>query len=160
MSAAPDRSHARVPSELRYDRAIAAAALIFAGAVFASLSFRYWPFTVDDAFIIARYAENLSRHHLLAWNPGLPPTEGFTGIILLSLLALADKLGLNTILTAKCVGVVGTLATALALFGFALRAQRQVLAGAFAAALYLLWPATAVHAVGAWKLPCTACVWC
>ncbi|MBZ0115678.1 MAG: hypothetical protein K8H88_01695, partial [Sandaracinaceae bacterium] len=37
-----------------------------------------WPFTIDDAFVTARYAERLARGQGYTMNDG-PPTDGVTG---------------------------------------------------------------------------------
>ncbi len=44
--------------------------------------------TVDDAYIAYRYGKNLLYTGELTWNPGDPPVEGYTGILLPSLAAL------------------------------------------------------------------------
>jgi hypothetical protein len=36
--------------------------------------------TVDDAYITYRYAQNLARHGELNWNVGQDPVEGYTGV--------------------------------------------------------------------------------
>ena len=38
--------------------------------------------TVDDAFISFRYAQNLVESGELNWNPGEDPVEGYTGVML------------------------------------------------------------------------------
>ena len=43
------------------------------------LLFPHW--TVDDAYITLRYAQNLVTHGHLTWNLGMAPVEGYTGIV-------------------------------------------------------------------------------
>lgn len=75
--------------------------------------FPHW--SVDDAFITCRYAENLARHGELTWNVGENPVEGYTGIVLPVLLALASRLGAPTLLASKSIGVAAYFASALLL---------------------------------------------
>jgi hypothetical protein len=54
-------------------------------------SFPRW--TVDDAYISYRYAQNLAHHGELTWNVGADPVEGYTGILMPVLLAVGIGLG-------------------------------------------------------------------
>ncbi|MFW5875338.1 MAG: hypothetical protein ACOCXM_01245 [Myxococcota bacterium] len=38
-----------------------------------------WPYTVDDAYIVARYAQHLADGHGYVMNPGADPSDGVTG---------------------------------------------------------------------------------
>lgn len=38
-----------------------------------------WPYTVDDAYIVARYAHHLAEGHGYVMNPGADPSDGLTG---------------------------------------------------------------------------------
>lgn len=50
-----------------------------AGAAVTGLGLWAWPYTVDDAYILARYATHLRTGHGYAMNPGGPVTDGITG---------------------------------------------------------------------------------
>jgi len=63
--------------------------------------------TVDDAYIYFRYAENLANHGDISWNIGETPVEGYTGIFWLVLLAGAIKLGISPIITTHVLGIIG-----------------------------------------------------
>lgn len=71
-----------------------------------------WPYTVDDAFIVARYASRLAQGHGYTFNAG-PPTDGVTGPLWLLPGWIATRLGLDPVHVAKCIGLLcSTLACA------------------------------------------------
>ena len=72
--------------------------------------------TVDDAFITYRYAENLARHGELTWNIGEEPVEGYTGVALPVLLAGLIQTGVQPVAVAKVMGALSHLARGLLLF--------------------------------------------
>jgi hypothetical protein len=126
------------------------AALVAAGAVLYALAalaiFPRW--TVDDAYITYRYAENLALHGELTWNVGEDPVEGYTGVLLPTLLAGAIRLGGDPNVASKLLGCLSLLASGLLLL-YALRrfgAPHAVAAGA--AACYLSTPVIYPHAWG------------
>lgn len=59
-----------------------------------------WPFTIDDAFIVARYADRLARGRGYTFVDG-PPTDGVTGPLWLAPLTLAAKLGVSPVNASK-----------------------------------------------------------
>lgn len=63
-----------------------------------------WPYTVDDAFIVARYASRLARGQGYTFNAG-PPSDGVTGPLWLLPGFLATRAGLDPVWTAKAVGL-------------------------------------------------------
>lgn len=64
--------------------------------------------TVDDAYIYYRYADNFAGHGELNWNIGQrPPLEGYTGVVLPVILAGFIKLGFSPITTSHAIGIVG-----------------------------------------------------
>jgi arabinofuranosyltransferase len=65
--------------------------------------FPHW--LVDDAFILFRYAENLVETGELTWNPGENPTEGYTGLTLILLIASAMKFGVSPIIATHVIGI-------------------------------------------------------
>lgn len=50
--------------------------------------------TVDDAYISYRYAQNWVEQGQLSWNPGQAPVEGFTGYALVFLAAACLRMGI------------------------------------------------------------------
>lgn len=67
-------------------------------------------FTIDDAYISFRYAENLAHGQGLVYNLG-ERVEGYTNFLWTVLLAVAVKLGAPTTLAAKVLGAAGACAT-------------------------------------------------
>src|SRR6476620_712341 len=63
-----------------------------------------WPYTVDDAFITARYARNLAQGFGYALNPG-EISDGVTGPLWLAPQIAALWLGGDPIVTAKALGL-------------------------------------------------------
>ncbi len=117
---------------------VAAALLLVAGAL-------AWPYTVDDAYIVARYASRWAGGLGYTMNDG-PPTDGVTGPALTALLALGVRLGRDPIDFAKAVGAA-SMAIAAALVVFRIRGQA---AGRYPAA----WAVLALAA------QTTLAVWC
>lgn len=97
-----------------------------------------WPYTVDDAFIVARYARNLAAGQGYAMNPGVP-SDGVTGPLWLLPHLLALGLRLDPIVVAKLTGAVCSAAAA----WLVLRRLRQRAFGSVAA-----WPACILIAIG------------
>ena len=63
-----------------------------------------WPYTVDDSYIVARYAHRLARGEGYTWNPG-PATDGVTGPAWLVPGVLAALGGYDPVIAAKAVGL-------------------------------------------------------
>ena len=63
-----------------------------------------WPYTVDDSYIVARYALRLSRGEGYTWNPG-PATDGVTGPAWVLPGWLAAAGGYDPVIAAKVVGL-------------------------------------------------------
>ncbi|MBK6849615.1 MAG: hypothetical protein IPG96_19480 [Proteobacteria bacterium] len=70
-----------------------------------------WSIVFDDAFISYRYAHNLARGHGLVWNLADGPTEGYTNLLWVLMLAPAAALGLDLLLVSRLVSVLAVLAT-------------------------------------------------
>lgn len=121
---------------------VALSAVFAFTTILSNLSWR-----VDDAYIVARYAENLAQHGRLTWNLGDPPVEGFTGYTLLSLMTLASLLGAPPVEVASGVGIAALfVGGALVCTGAeALGASR--FAGAVGASLYFFAVEQPTHAV-------------
>lgn len=84
------------------EKILIGAALIY--AIWIVIIFPKW--TVDDAFITFRYAENLANHGVLSWNISGAHVEGYTGIALPVILAGFIKLGISPVLTSHLIGLV------------------------------------------------------
>lgn len=54
-------------------------------------------FLIDDAFIYARYARNVSLGYGFVWNPGEAPVSGFTSFLYMMVLIFVQKIGLSTV---------------------------------------------------------------
>jgi arabinofuranosyltransferase len=67
----------------------------------------------DDAYILLRYGRNLADGFGLVWNPGELPTEGFTSLPYVLLMAAVAKLGLSQIIFAHWLGIACTAGTVL-----------------------------------------------
>ncbi len=73
-------------------------------AVVVLVIFPKW--TVDDAYIIYRYADNLANHAELTWNVGQDPIEGYTGFAMPIILAFFIKLGISSLVVSKIIGII------------------------------------------------------
>jgi hypothetical protein len=62
-------------------------------------------FVTDDAWITARYAENLANGHGFVWNPGGPRVEGYSNPLLVYAESLAHLVGIPAITAARVIGV-------------------------------------------------------
>ena len=78
---------------------------IAAMAVFVATAIIIWDYSIDDAFITYRYAENLADGRGLVFNPGDKPIEGYSNFLWLLILSLLYKIGLPTPETAKVLGL-------------------------------------------------------
>jgi hypothetical protein len=88
-------------------------ALCLAAAAYAAVSLWTFPrWTVDDAYIVCRYARNLVEHGRLAWNPSGDPVEGYTGIALPLLVAAGMRLGADPVRVAPLLGAAAVFAGA------------------------------------------------
>jgi arabinofuranosyltransferase len=114
--------------------------LVAAYAVYSTATFPRW--TVDDSYILFRYADNAARHGELTWNLGEDPIEGYTGVTLVVLLAMAIKLGISPVAASHAIGIacffLGGLLILLTLRGFNL-------GSAVALALYFTAPFMYAH---------------
>ncbi len=81
-------------------------------AAFAVFTCVFWDYSIDDAFVTFRYAENLADGHGLVFNPGAEAVEGYSNFLWLLLLSLLYTFGLPTYATAKIIGLVSFLLTA------------------------------------------------
>jgi arabinofuranosyltransferase len=99
------------------------AILITCGALaafFALLHLR--SFTIDDAYILARYSEHLAEGQGIVWNVGEAPVEGFTSFFLVLWGALFHLMGIEPVISYKIAGISGLVL----LVFFSLRILRQM----------------------------------
>lgn len=121
--------------------------LLFLAPLFALIMLALFPrWTVDDAFIYFRYAENLAEHGELNWNVGEDPVEGYTGIAMPLVLAAWIKAGGSPVVAAKAIGLICYFLTGWAILGclVLLRVQKIVRAGVLF--LYFTAPLMFTHA--------------
>ncbi len=91
--------------------------VLSAVAIFSVHVWKLHAFTLDDAFISFRYAENLARGDGLVFNTGEHPrSEGITSPLWAVLLSPLSRLSVDLVLASKVYGVLFTLATGLTLF--------------------------------------------
>lgn len=73
-------------------------------------------YTIDDAYIYYRYADNFAKHGQLNWNVGEPPVEGYTGVALAIALSGFIKAGLSPVTMSHVIGIVSYFLGLLMLF--------------------------------------------
>ncbi|NOY05755.1 MAG: hypothetical protein GXO82_03845 [Chlorobi bacterium] len=86
------------------------ALLSFAAFIFVFMYLHDFSYTMDDAFISFRYAQNLASGHGLVWNPGETPVEGYTNFLWVMVLTAAIKAGVDVVLAAKLLALLSGLA--------------------------------------------------
>lgn len=127
----------RLESSSRWAPVVVAVAVLAVGAL-------AWPYTVDDAFIVARYASRLAHGLGYTMNEG-PATDGITGPLWILPGWAASAIGLDPVAAAKGVG----LACAAAAAALVIAEVRRRAVGSRA-----VWTATALlalsSAVGLW----------
>lgn len=106
----------------------------------AAISYDLQPWTLDDAYISMRYAENLAAGWGPVYNPG-ERVEGYTTFLWVFLLGLGNLLGLDTRLLAKVLGA--TLAAGV------------IVTTAFAHRVVVELPKPATALAAAWLGTCT-----
>lgn len=102
--------------------------------------------TVDDAYITYRYADNLANHGELTWNVGEDPVEGYTGIALPVILALGIKLGIPPVIASHIIGVSGFIAGGVLLSLLLRRLAVRALIRGLLLLLYVTAPFMYTHA--------------
>ncbi len=93
--------------------------------------------TIDDAFILYRYAENLAAGNGLVFNQG-ERVEGYSSLLFVLLLAAFEKLGISTILGANLLNLAAVVAAPAAAFALAWRLVPKQPASAGLAAGFLV----------------------
>ena len=67
---------------------------------------------LDDAFISYRYAVHTAQGYWLEWNRGEAPSEGFTNLLFVLILAIAANLGIALPVAGLIINTLATLASA------------------------------------------------
>ena len=138
------------------DRHSKAAVLFLFVAAIIILSAEAWivrGFTVDDAYITFRYAQNFTAGNGLVFNAGSERTEGYSSLLWTLLVSVPHFVRIDAAVFAKVLGVTLTflLLIASSALGSLLARDRgpgsAVLGGAAAAFIVAAYHATAVHAV-------------
>lgn len=96
------------------DAAIVAAAAIGAAWYFTVVEWRttFWGFPLDDAWIHLQFAKNLGHGYGFSYNPGIP-VAGSTAPLWTLVLAIPAALRIDPIVSAKVIGLLLTIVTAL-----------------------------------------------
>jgi hypothetical protein len=114
---------------LTFSRTAPVACTVFAVALVSAVS---WPYTVDDAFIVARYATNLVAGHGYVFQPGAPVSDGVTGPLWLVPFVASAWAGLDPMWAGKLAGAA-CMAAAVALSVARLRRRAGGLLAAWSA---------------------------
>lgn len=103
-----------------------------------------WPFTVDDAYITARYGARLARGLGYTYNAG-PATDGVTGPLWILPSLLGSAIGLDPIALSKALGIAAACAAA----WVCVRSLTQRMGGRAAGWVAAVSLGTSLH-VGVW----------
>lgn len=125
----------------------AALIFVFAASIHAAFAIVRAPaWTVDDAFIVARYAEHLVHYKTIAWNVGEPPVEGFTSLLSLLIAAVAEFFSFPPIRALVLVDEAAYLTSGVLLLLLAQSMRLPLLAGAVVAVVHLTVAEHLTHA--------------
>ncbi|UCD94982.1 MAG: hypothetical protein JSU69_02715 [Candidatus Zixiibacteriota bacterium] len=124
--------------------------LAVSAVVYLIIIFLLWDYSIDDAFVTFRYAENLSKGSGFVFNPGDKPVEGYSNFLWVLILSLTYSVGLPTYTTAKVLGVIFFLITGAVWFLYFENSPGKYmwLTGPF----FLITPITAFWAVSGLEL--------
>lgn len=126
----------------RLDLALLAAAVVYASYALAAAP----AWTVDDAFIVARYAEHAVSAGRLAWNLEGDRVEGFTSVVAMAIAIAARALGADPIAATKAAGALAYVASGPAIFALARALRAPAPAGGLVALLNASLAEHATHA--------------
>jgi arabinofuranosyltransferase len=145
---------------------IAIGLILLAIAGFVVVTVNTWPYTIDDAFITFRYAENLTNGWGLSFNQSPPHVEGYTSLLWTLVMAIPHAIGLDAVLVSKLLGVSLTLATVIVIWMAIYFAAQKVpkaggiLVAVFGPILFLSFPYCAVHSVSGMETALAAFLYC
>ncbi|MBS2019096.1 MAG: hypothetical protein JST00_39880 [Deltaproteobacteria bacterium] len=103
--------------------------------------------TVDDAYIVARYAEHAARAGRFAYNLSEPPVEGFTSPLFAAIATLAALLGRSPITAMTACGLVAYVASGPIVYALGRELRLSPVGAGVAAWLYLAVPEHLTHAM-------------
>jgi hypothetical protein len=135
--------------------------LLWAGGIWV-VGFCAWPYTVDDAYILARYALRISRGEGYTWNPG-QASDGVTGPLWLLPGLLGAWLGSDPVVAAKLCGLACSAWCAITCIREQTARARGEIAAAFSVALLVCQPSmggsgsSGLETGAATLLTCWAC---
>lgn len=107
----------------------------------------WWSYTIDDAYITARCAENLVETGTPSFNPG-DSSEVASSPASVWLMAAAIFCGINSIVTAKTLGLLAAVATSVLVFRAVHNTTRSSLVATCAGLIIATAPGWTIHAVG------------
>ncbi len=142
------------PTRLSRPGAILLGALLALSAIgFILFTCKLWNYTVDDAYITFRYAQNLVHGWGLTFNTSLPRAEGYTSVLWTLLMAVPQLAGIDPVLFAKgaglllALGTLGLVVHASMTDSAAAPGETRLPGAAFAAILYLSFSSAPVHGI-------------
>lgn len=103
--------------------------------------------TVDDAYIYYRYADNFANHGELNWNVGQPPVEGYTGVALAIVLSAFIKAGFSPVTMSHVIGIASYFLGWLMLFLILRKFKVGTIGVAVGLSLYSTIPILFTHAL-------------
>lgn len=124
----------------------------FVGLVAMGFQIVWWNFTIDDAHITARCAENLAHLGVPSFNP-TDALEVSSSPLSVWALALATRLGLDAVLTAKALGFVAGIVGVLVVHRTVARRTGSAVCGLGAGFVLATAPGWGLHAVGGLETP-------
>ncbi len=126
---------------------VLAGLLYAAGTTYACFALWHYPrWTVDDAYIVFRYAKHLAFHGRLTWNLDSPPVEGYTGIALPLLVAAGMRSGIGPETLARAIGIASYFVAVWTLADNQRRLGVPLLPRAYVTAVMMLYPPLFTHA--------------
>lgn len=102
--------------------------------------------TVDDAWIVARYADNFAQHGRLSWNVDGPAVEGFTSLSSMFVAVLASLLHVTPVRALHALGVMALVLSGGLIFGLGRTLRAPPPAAALVAAAHLTMAEHITHA--------------
>jgi hypothetical protein len=127
---------------------LAALALFFSLWLFAANLWANRGQAFEDSYITFRYAYHLAEGQGLVWNPGGAPTEGFTNLLLVLMVALIAPFQNDPLLAVRTMSIAAALGTAFLLGRISVVYLKLPLLMATAiACLWLTYLPTALHSV-------------
>jgi arabinofuranosyltransferase len=153
ISHIPESTYTAQAFSLRLETVITVGLVLASAVIFIAMTAALWHYTVDDAYITFRYAENLSSGWGLTFNHEPPRAEGYTSILWTLLMVIPHMLGIDAVSFSKLVGATITMGTIymMAYGVFTAKDERRiedrVFGAALACMLLLSFPYFPVHVV-------------